>query len=396
MSIWKKYRLGDFIDITSSKRIFFSDYVDFGIPFYRSKEIIEKALGQNVSTELFISEEKYNEIKNNFGAPIDGDLLISAVGERAGIPYFVKNDGDFYFKDGNLIWFKKFLSEIDSRYLCYFFKSSVGQQQLEASMIGSAQKALTIIGLKNLEIKFPSEVEQISIAGFLSSIDDKIDLLQRQNKTLEQLAETLFRQWFFEEAAESWEETTVGKVLKTELGGTPSTKRPDYWDGNIPWINSGEVNNFRIDKASKYITRLGLKESNTKLMPKGTIVIAITGATLGQISILEIEACANQSVVGIIPNKDFPMEFVFLWVKLKLKEIISNQTGGAQQHINKNDVNETQIIIPPKSLMGECMPILSSLFNKISSNIKQISTLTQLRDTLLPKLMSGEVRVKMD
>jgi type I restriction enzyme S subunit len=105
---WKKYKLGDIADITSSKRIFLSDYVEEGIPFYRSKEIIEKANGGEISFELFISEEKYFEIKQKFGVPVNGDLLIAAVGERAGIPYCVANDGDFYFKDGNLIWFKNF------------------------------------------------------------------------------------------------------------------------------------------------------------------------------------------------------------------------------------------------------------------------------------------------
>src|SRR4030095_9006190 len=119
MPQFRKHKLGDIADITSSKRIFLSDYVAAGVPFYRSKEIIEKANGVEISSELFITKEKYFEIKKRFGSPNDGDLLIAAVGERAGIPYCVKNDGDFYFKDGNLIWFKDFNKEIDSKYLYY-------------------------------------------------------------------------------------------------------------------------------------------------------------------------------------------------------------------------------------------------------------------------------------
>ena len=281
----------------------------------------------------------------------------------------------------------------DYQFIYYLLKNSYFE--LVQRKTGSAQPNLNTQLIKDFDISPPPLPEQRSIASILSSLDDKIDLLHRQNKTLEALAQTLFRQWFVEEADESWEETKIENILRTELGGTPSTAKPEYWNGNIPWINSGEINKFRISEATKYITELGLQKSNTKILPKGTTVIAITGATLGQISLLEIDACANQSVVGIIPNDDFSKEFVFLWIKLKIKEIIANQTGGAQQHINKNDVNETSIIVPPKNLMNR-IPILKNYFDKISSNIQQLRTLTRLRDTLLPKLMSGEVRLEME
>ena len=222
MGEWKEYKLGEIADITSSKRIFFSDYVAAGIPFYRSKEIIEKAHGIEINTELFITRNRYFEIKEKYGAPADGDILISAVGERAGIPYCVNNDGDFYFKDGNLIWFRKFKKNISPQFLVYFFKSYVGQQSLEAAMIGSAQKALTIIGLKDLRVKFPSYNEQIQISAILSCLDDKIDLLHRQNRTLEALTETLFRQWFVEEAEEGWQTGTMEDEFDFMMGQSPS------------------------------------------------------------------------------------------------------------------------------------------------------------------------------
>src|SRR5659263_21148 len=141
MNEWKEYKLGELAEITSSKRIFYSDYVLEGIPFFRSKEIIEKALGQKTNETLYISKEKYDDIKQKFGSPIDGDLLISAVGERAGIPYVVKDLGDFYFKDGNLIWLRNIKSELNIDYFCYWLKSIIGQFSLESIMIGSAQKA---------------------------------------------------------------------------------------------------------------------------------------------------------------------------------------------------------------------------------------------------------------
>lgn len=285
------------------------------------------------------------------------------------------------------------VDERKADYEFIFYNLLGSYDELVGMKTGSGQQNLSSTLIKNFRLNLPPLAEQRAIASILSGLDAKIDLLRRQNNTLEPLAETLFRHWFIEGADEAWEMVTIGSILQTVLGGTPATGKPEYWDGNIPWINSGEVNNFRILAGSRFITELGMKKSNTKLLPKGTTVVAITGATLGQISLLEIETCANQSVVGIIPNEILPKEFVFLWIKHKIKEIILSETGGAQPHINKNDINETQIIIPDKNYLAEKMMVIKPAFEKITSNVFQIKTLISLRDTLLPKLMSGEVRV---
>ena len=188
-------------------------------------------------------------------------------------------------------------------------------------------------------------------------------------------------------------ETTLGKICKCELGGTPSRNKPEYWGGTIPWINSGEVNNFRIIKPSEYITKEGLDRSATKLLPKKTTVIAITGATLGQVSLLEISSCANQSVVGVLPNDEMPYEYIYPFVKSSIKNLISHQTGGAQQHINKQNVEQLIVKLPQKKLMIEYRNKVKSIYQLISNNCFENNKLKQLRDTLLPKLMSGEIDV---
>lgn len=284
---------------------------------------------------------------------------------------------------------------MDSNFLLYFFKSEFGQYQIlkYESQVGVPSISNPLTSLKEIQVPVPKIQEQKAIASVLSSLDDKIDLLHRQNTTLERMAETLFRQWFVEEAQEDWQKERIGDVLTTVLGGTPSTKKPEYWNGTVPWINSGEINKFRILEATKFITELGLTKSNTKLLPVGSTVVAITGATLGQVSLLEIETCANQSVIGIVPSERLPKEYVFLWIKLKMVEIILNETGGAQPHINKNDINNTEIVIPPANLLREKNEIFEAWFNKITINVFQIQTLEKLRDSLLPKLISGEVRV---
>ena len=151
---WEKVRLGDVAKVSSSKRIFASQYTKSGVPFYRQKEIIDKKNKNEIINPLFISWETFDDIKKKFGAPNKNDLLITAVGATLGIPYVVV-DEIFYFKDGNLIWLSNFDESINSKYLYYWINSDIGQKTIWSRTIGSAQPALTIDILKQLEIPVP-------------------------------------------------------------------------------------------------------------------------------------------------------------------------------------------------------------------------------------------------
>ena len=191
-----------------------------------------------------------------------------------------------------------------------------------------------------------------------------------------------------------WEQRKISKFANAVLGGTPSRNNPSYWGGDIPWINSGAVNKFRILEATELITKDGFKNSSTKLLPINTTVIAITGATLGQVSYLEIEACANQSVVGVISNRDNASEWVYLSLISNIDRLTNLQTGGAQQHINKNDVLNFKVVYPTEEIISSFSAIVRPLFQKIANALRENQTLSELRDTLMPKLMSDEIRVK--
>ena len=186
-------------------------------------------------------------------------------------------------------------------------------------------------------------------------------------------------------------------MFSTFLGGTPSRDKSEYWsNGTIPWINSGKVNELRIVEPSELITELAVQKSATKLLPKHTTLLAITGATLGQVSYTEIETCANQSVVGIVDKTEKFSEYIYCFVKNNINHIISKATGGAQQHINKEIVNEYYILIPCDVILSAFKLLVNPIFEKmmvlLTANIK----LTEARDRLLPKLMNGEIEVTMD
>jgi len=145
---WKTTTLGEVVEITSSKRIFADEYKKSGIPFFRGKEISEKFSGNKISTELFISEKKYYEIKNKFGVPEENDILLTSVG-TLGNPYLVEKDLKFYFKDGNLTWFRNY-KDIVPKFLFYWIISPQGKETLFNAKIGSTQEAYTIAKLKML------------------------------------------------------------------------------------------------------------------------------------------------------------------------------------------------------------------------------------------------------
>lgn len=392
MREWEVYKLKEICLLITDGSHFSPKVEPAGIPMFSVKDMRDNCF--DYSKVKRISEFDYKALIKQGCQPEIGDILIAKDGSVLKHIFKVKSKPDYVLLSSIAI-IRPINARVDSNFLSYQLKSPTTSEAILTNFVsGSGVPRIVLKDFKEVDISLPSLPEQTAIAEVLSSLDDKIDLLHRQNKTLEQLAETLFRKWFVEEAEESWEASTIGQELVTVLGGTPSTTKAEYWDGEIPWINSGEVNRFRIDSPTRYITILGLEKSNTKLLPQGTTVIAITGATLGQISLLEIETCANQSVVGIIPNDRLCKEFVFLWVKYKLPDILLNETGGAQPHINKNDVNEAELILPPTVVLNSKIPILRDHFNKISNNISQIRSLTQLRDSLLPKLMSGELRVE--
>lgn len=307
----------------------------------------------------------------------------------------------------------------------YYLIKYIGLNHLKD---GTSNPSLSRNTFGALLLPHPPLLEQRAIAHVLGAIDNKIELNHRMNETLESIAQALFVSWFVNfdpvraraegrpielppefdelfpdefmdselgEIPMGWDVTTIGQKLKTFLGGTPSRRNEEFWcNGTIPWINSGMVNEFRITQPKELITELGMKKSATKLLPKRTTVLAITGATLGQVSLLEIDTCVNQSVIGILESKEFPSEFIYFWIKEKIEHLVSLQTGGAQQHINKKNVDSFKLLIPTLPLLKKFEHIVRPLFNRISNNLFESFQLARIRDTLLPKLISGQIRIE--
>lgn len=309
----------------------------------------------------------------------------------------------------------------DSNYVYYLAISPEIRETAIKAMTGtSGRQRVENNKLMSHVISVPPLEEQRKIAEILVSLDDKIILNNQINKNLKELAEQIFKKWFVKfdfpdengkpyksnggrmieselgEIPENWIISEIGMHFDTILGGTPSRNNIEYWNGEkIPWINSGAINDFPIITPSGYITQKGLDNSAAKLMPVKTVVLPFVISLNKEvnISMLGIESAGNQSVLGILENEKASAEYIFFWIEKIKNDIYAWATGGAQQHINKQNVDSSKIIIPPRKIMDDFRSITAPIFDKIISNSTLNIEITKTRNSLIPQLLSGRKRI---
>ena len=402
---WEKVKLGDVCEITSSKRIFYSEYVDDGVPFYRSKEIIESDEGKIIENPLYISVDKYNEIKEKFGVPQTGDMLLTSVG-TIGIPYIIKKNDCFYFKDGNLTWFRDFREGLNSEYLYYWIKSSEGTGILYNTTIGSSQKALTISALKNIKVSLPPRSVQDKIVEVVSAYDDLIENNQKQIKLLEEAAQRLYKEWFVDlnfpghestkivdGVPEGWNICPFSSKVDIMSGGTPKTSIPDYYNGRIPFYTPKDSDGaFFAYKTQMNITEGGLKNCNSRLYPPKTVIITARG-TVGKTTILAVPMAMNQSCYALKMKENDAPYYLFFALNNEIKALQTMANGGVFNTIIGKTFDSINIQIPKDSLIygfeETVRPFMGQIKNKLQANSK----LVEARNRLLLKMMNGEVEV---
>jgi type I restriction enzyme S subunit len=337
-------------------------------------------------------------------------VTISARGSKVGFAALRKEP---FLPIVRLISLIPYKERLDVNFLFYNLKLN------RQTGIGSGQPQITIPDISNRTISVPPLYTQQKIASVLSALDDKIELNNRINTELEAMAKTIYDYWFVQfdfpdvngkpykssggkivyndvlkrDVPEGWEVKRLADVLHTSLGGTPSTKVEEYWNGNINWLNSGEIANFPIVDSELKITKAAIKNSATQLLPKGSVLLSITRHL--RPTILAIDACANQSVVGIKEKDDIKHCFIYPYLKNEIPRLMSLRTGAQQPHINKEIVDDSLIIIPDfnSKLLKQYNSIVEPNYRAIFNNSFQNQQLSQLRDWLLPMLMNGQVSV---
>lgn len=317
-----------------------------------------------------------------------GDIVIARTGATTGANYTIKETDpkDVVFAS-YLIRYKIDIKQADPYFIGSILQSPNWKDYVDAIAGGSAQPGANAKQLGSFEIKLPPLPEQSAIASVLSSLDDKIALLHRQNATLEKMAETLFRQWFVEEAKEEWEEGTLGEVIEIyDNLRIPLSKmeRDKKKDGQLyPYYGAAQImdyiNDFIFD--GEYI-----------LMGEDGTVRTDEGYPILQYATGKFWVNNHTHVL----KARYPYNNFFIWNYLRKKNIDEIVTGAVQPKINQANLKSIDFPKYPENLVIEFNKISEPFFKKINQNNTQIRTLTALRDTLLPKLMSGEVRVEMN
>lgn len=398
----------DICEVTSSKRIYATELVTVGVPFLKSKEIIEKVNGQENTSLLYISEQRFQEIARQTGSIEAGDVLLTSRG-TLGIPYVVKSSDRFHFADGNLTWFRRF-NGLDSRYLRYFFMSPMGKAELNKCVIGSSQQAYTISALKQIKIALPGLPSQQRIAGVLSAYDELIENSQRRIKILESMARALYREWFVHfrfpgnestpriasplgEIPQGWEVKRIQDFGKVITGKTPSKANAAYFGDEVQFLKTPDMHgNMFIIGTNEYLSSSGAASQANKILPAGSICVSCIG-TIGVVSITTEECQTNQQINSLILANPASREFLFLRLqdaKQALENLGSN--GATMGNVNKSKFEAMEIICPPTDLLSDYHHFAKPIFLQILTLARQIQNLRRTRDLLLPRLLSGEAR----
>jgi type I restriction enzyme S subunit len=302
---------------------------------------------------------------------------------------------------------------VDHRFLAYYLQGPPGQAQIQSKTVGTSQPKLALFRIGEIEVALPPLPTQRKIADILSAYDDLIENNTRRIKILEEMAQTIYREWFVhfrfpghEQVAmvetelgmmpEGWEVTTVGTAFEIVGGGTPSKAVQEYWqNGDITWYTPTDLTKsgtMFIDKSEAKITQDGLRHSSARLFPAFSVMMT-SRATIGVLSMNVSPACTNQGFITCIPNDRVTAYYLFFWLAEQKEKILSHASGATFKEISKGVFRTFEFLLPPNDLISSFTRLVDAMLQQALNLQCRNANLRQTRDLLLPKLVSGEVDV---
>ncbi|EAJ0003578.1 restriction endonuclease subunit S [Campylobacter coli] len=363
----------------------------------------------NLQNIKFINENTYNVLKNY--KIYDDNLYISIAGTigKSGI---IPKELNGAILTENAVKLEYIQNNISNKFMYFFTLSNIFKTQIQTSTKIVAQPKLAITRLKQIQIPLPPLKEQERIVGILdesfAKIDESIKILEQDLLNLDELMQSALQKAFNplkDNAKENyklpqgWEWKNLGEIANTSSGGTPSRNKKEYWEnGNIKWLKSGELNDGYIDFIEENITEEAIKNSSAKIFQKGTLLIAMYGATAGKLGILNLDSTTNQAICAFLhkdKNIKFLEKFLFYFLFFLRDKIIKDSFGGAQPNINQTYIKNLQIPLPPLKEQEQ----IASHLDELSSHVKnlkqnyqaQIKNLQELKNSLLDKAFKGNL-----
>ncbi|WP_198314021.1 restriction endonuclease subunit S [Anoxybacillus flavithermus] len=352
-------------------------------------------------------DEKQNKVKY-------GDVFFTGSSEtpdEVGISSVLLEEVDDVYLNSFCFGFRfNDLKKTIPEFYGYYFRGPVFRNEVYPLAQGSTRFNLSKSEMIKLKVPVPPVKEQYKIAAILSSVDEAIEktkaIIEQTEKVKKGLMQQLltkgightkFKKTEIGEIPEEWEVLEVADVAKTTSGGTPSRNNPEYFNGSIPWIKTGELKEKYIYDTEEKITEEAVKNSSAKLVPKNSVIVAMYGATIGNVSINKIDATTNQACCVVIPQKErLNDEFLYYLLAFWKEKLIKLGAGGAQPNISQQIIKNLLIPMPSLKEQMEIANILAILDKKIQNEKKKFDSLSNLKKGLMQALLTGKVRVKVD
>ncbi|MEB6565244.1 restriction endonuclease subunit S [Acinetobacter towneri] len=380
---WTAKKLSQVANLTSSKRVHLSDYVSEGIPFFRGKEITELKSGIFPKDILYISKKQYEDFKEKFGAPQNNEILMTAVGTLANT-YLINTDFEFYFKDGNLIWFKDI--NADPNFLMILLDAR--KNDVLASAIGSTQKALTIANLNKLIFNFPSNEEQTKIASFLSNVDEKISQLTQKHELLSQYKQGMMQKLFSQQIRfkaddgsefGEWEERKLGEVCRFVNGR--AYKQTEWEKEGTPVIR---LQNLTGSGKEYYYSNLNLPDHQYCY---NNDLLYMWSATFGPVFWQGEKAIFHYHIWKIEVNPQLlDKKYMYFLLDEMTEKMKRSLNGSTMLHVTKQGMENTEKIIPSLPEQTKIANFLSAIDQKVEVVAQQIEQAKQWKKGLLQQM----------
>lgn len=395
---YETYRVADLIDEIAmgpfGSNIKVSCFVDSGVPVLNGSNLEGFSLSEKAFR--YVTEEKADSL--NKANAHRGDIVITHRGTLGQI-VFIPQDSRY---DRYVISQSQFRVRCNDKvlpeYLVYYFHTPIGQYKLlsNASQVGVPALARPSSTFQQIEVTLPELSIQKRVVEIITTIQRKIENNQELNDNLEQQAATYFQELFINNANPMWQISTIGDLGTVVGGSTPSKTKPEYYTNNgIAWITPKDlsINKSKfISHGENDITELGLKNSSATVMPKGTVLFS-SRAPIGYIAIASNEVTTNQGFKSVIPYSEIGTAFVYFFLKHSLPVIESAASGSTFKEISGSAMKNIPAIIPDRNTLDQFNSFCAPIFAQQKILEEQNHSLAMLRDSLLPKLMSGAIDI---
>ena len=375
---WETKKLGEICEIYDGTHQT-PNYVSSGIPFYSVEHITSNNFNKTKYITLEVFEKEIKRVKIE-----KADILMTRIGDIGTSKYIDWNVKASFYVSLALIKQSKFINSI---YLNQFISTNFFQKELWDRTIHVAfPKKINLGEIGKCLVNFPTEQEQRKIATFLTLLDKRI---QTQNKIIEELdslkvniSKKVFSQELqFKEETKKWKEVRLDRIATFFSGGTPLTSKREFFEGDIPFIRSGEINSYQTEQ---FISELGLKKSSAKMVEVGDVLYALYGATSGEVGISKIKGAINQAILCIRSLEN--NYFIYSYLLYKKESIIATYLQGGQGNLSAEIVKQIKIPLPPITIQNKIATILMSIDNKIILEKQMLNSIRKQKQYLLKNL----------